>query len=486
MAPHPLPVPGSAASGPTLGAIADDVTGGTDLASAFVRAGLRTVQTLGLPTGPAAALLGEDEVDAIVVALKTRTAPAPAAVRESRAAARWLLDAGCRQLYEKYCSTFDSTPAGNIGPVTDALLEETGTDLTVVCPAFPATGRTVYRSHLFVGDQLLSDSGMRSHPLTPMTDSDLRRLLQAQTPSRVGSLTIDVVRSGSEAVRAGLARLRADGVRMVVVDAIDDADLDVLAEGTADLALLTGGSGLGQGLRSHGRRAPARRRGRRDGRRGVRRAGCGGAADRLEHRPGGAVDVRPDRRRRPAAPGLQVRQLRWTGLLRAVLADLGMSASPRQPAEEAVRAGRRLAERGLSPGTSGNLSVRTADGFLATPTGADLGALDAADLAVLDPTGRHVAGPPPTKETDFHLACYRARPAAGAVVHLHSRSAVAVSCLAGLDPRSTIPPLTPYFVMRVGCPWCPTTDPATHGSDRRSSRSPAVRPACCWPTTVPS
>jgi len=239
--------------GPTLGAVADDVTGGTDLASAFVRAGLRTVQTLGLPAGPLAAVTAGEEVDALVVALRTRTAPVGSAVAESRAAARWLLDAGCTQLYEKYCSTFDSTPAGNIGPVTDALLEETGTDLTVVCPAFPATGRTVYRSHLFVGDQLLSDSGMRSHPLTPMTDSDLRRLLQAQTPSRVGSLTIDVVRSGSEAVRAGLARLRADGVRMVVVDAIGDADLDVLAEGTADLAPLTGGSGLGQGLRSHAR-----------------------------------------------------------------------------------------------------------------------------------------------------------------------------------------------------------------------------------------
>lgn len=119
-------------------------------------------------------------------------------------------------------------------------------------------------------------------------------------------------------------------------------------------------------------------------------------------------------------------------------------------AEEMVRTGRRLAERGLSPGTSGNLSVRTRDGFLATPTGADLAALDASDLAVLDPGGRHVGGPRPTKETFFHLACYRARPAAGAVVHLHSRAAVAVSCLAGLDPRSTLPPLTPYFVMRVG------------------------------------
>ena len=238
---------------PTLGAVSDDVTGGTDLASAFVRAGLRTVQTLGLPDGPVDALTGGDEVEALVVALKTRTAPVDEAVRESRAAARWLLDAGCRQLYQKYCSTFDSTPLGNIGPVADALLEETGADLTVVCPAFPATGRTVYRSHLFVGDQLLADSGMRSHPLTPMTDSDLRRLLQAQTPSRVGALTIDVVRAGAGAVRDGLARLHAEGARMVVVDTLDDTDLDVLAVATQDLALVTGGSGLGQSLRAHAR-----------------------------------------------------------------------------------------------------------------------------------------------------------------------------------------------------------------------------------------
>ncbi len=217
-----------------------------------MRAGLRTVQTLGVPRRRAGALHGG--VDAVVVALKTRTSPADQAVRESRAAARWLLDASCRQLYQKYCSTFDSTSAGNIGPVTDALMAQTGADLTVVCPAFPATGRTVYRSHLFVGEELLSDSGMRSHPLTPMTDSNVRRLLQAQTPSRVGALTIEVVRSGVDAVRAGLLRLQAAGVRMVVVDAIDDADLDVLAEATRHLALLTGGSGLGQGLRWHARR----------------------------------------------------------------------------------------------------------------------------------------------------------------------------------------------------------------------------------------
>ncbi len=249
----PRTTPSSGDDGPTLGAVADDVTGGTDLAGAFVQAGLRTVQTLGLPTVPARELLEGDEVDALVVALKTRTAPVDQAVEESRAAARWLLEAGCRQLYEKYCSTFDSTPAGNIGPITDALMAETGSDLTVVCPAFPGTGRTVYRSHLFVGDQLLSDSGMRSHPLTPMTDSDLRRLLQAQTPSRVGALDVDVLRGGPGAVREGLARLRADGVRMVVVDALTDADLDVLAQATTDLPLLTGGSGLGRALQSHAR-----------------------------------------------------------------------------------------------------------------------------------------------------------------------------------------------------------------------------------------
>lgn len=243
---------------PTLGAVADDVTGGTDLASAFVRAGLRTVQILGPPAGPATDLTDGAEVEALVLALKTRTAPVEQAVGHSRAAARWLLDAGCRQLYEKYCSTFDSTPAGNIGPITDALLAETGADLTVVCPAFPAAGRTVYRSHLFVGDQLLSESSMRHHPLTPMVDSDLRRLLQAQTPSRVGALHIEVVRAGAPAVRAGLLRLRDEGVRMVVVDALEDADLDVLADATQDLALLTGGSGLGQALRSHARLAGSR------------------------------------------------------------------------------------------------------------------------------------------------------------------------------------------------------------------------------------
>ena len=147
------------------------------------------------------------------------------------------------------------------------------------------------------------------------------------------------------------------------------------------------------------------------------------------------------------------------------------------PAHELVRTGRRLAERGLSPGTSGNVSVRTPDGVLATPTGADLGELDPAGLSVLDAAGRHVGGPPPTKETVLHLACYRARPGAGAVVHLHSRAAVAVSCLAGLDPRSALPPLTPYFVMRVGrlplLPYSRPGDPALGPAVEREAHGAA-------------
>ncbi|MBC7733018.1 MAG: four-carbon acid sugar kinase family protein, partial [Bacteriovorax sp.] len=155
----------------TLGVIADDFTGATDVASMLVRAGMRTVQVIGVPESGTAI-----DADAVVIALKTRTVPAADAVRESLAALRWLQAAGMRQCYFKYCSTFDSTPAGNIGPVTEALMEALGTDFTVACPAFPENGRTVFRGHLFVGDELLSDSGMRHHPLTPMLDANLVRV----------------------------------------------------------------------------------------------------------------------------------------------------------------------------------------------------------------------------------------------------------------------------------------------------------------------
>src|SRR5687767_7655528 len=207
-----------------LGCIADDFTGGTDLAGMLVKSGMRTVQMIGVPTEPL-----PDGIDAVVIALKSRTAPVDDAVAESLAALRYLQAAGCRQIYFKYCSTFDSTPQGNIGPVAEALMDALGTDFTIACPAFPENGRTVFRGHLFVGDVLLSDSGMRDHPLTPMTDANLVRVLQAQSRARVGLVRHDVVARGAAAVRERFDALRAEGVRLAVADAIDDDDLRVLA-----------------------------------------------------------------------------------------------------------------------------------------------------------------------------------------------------------------------------------------------------------------
>ncbi|HUG25890.1 3-oxo-tetronate kinase [Piscinibacter sp.] len=226
-----------------LGVIADDFTGATDVASMLVRAGMRTVQVIGVPQNEAA-----PEADAVVVALKSRTTPAAQAVSESLAALRWLRAAGARQFYFKYCSTFDSTPAGNIGPVAEALMDALGSDFAIACPAFPENGRTVFRGHLFVGDQLLSDSGMRTHPLTPMTDADLVRVLQAQSRGRVGLVRHDTVAQGADAVRARFDGLRADGVRLAVADAIDNDGLRVLARACADLPLITAGSGVALGL----------------------------------------------------------------------------------------------------------------------------------------------------------------------------------------------------------------------------------------------
>ena len=227
-----------------LGVIADDFTGATDVASMLVRAGMRTVQLIGVPPADSAV----PEVDAIVVALKTRTVPAAEAVRESLAALRWLQAAGMRQCYFKYCSTFDSTAEGNIGPVAEALLHALGSGFTIACPAFPENGRTIFRGHLFVDDLLLSDSGMREHPLTPMRDASLVRLLQAQTRAGVGLIRYDAVAQGVEAVRSRIAALRSDGVALAVADAIDNDDLRVLAAACAELPLLTAGSGLALGL----------------------------------------------------------------------------------------------------------------------------------------------------------------------------------------------------------------------------------------------
>ncbi|MFM8547331.1 MAG: 3-oxo-tetronate kinase [Betaproteobacteria bacterium] len=226
-----------------LGVIADDFTGATDVASMLVRAGLRTIQVIGVPDGSAPA-----QADAVVVALKSRTVPAADAVRDSLAALQWLQAGGARQFYFKYCSTFDSTDRGNIGPVTEALLEALGSDFTIACPAFPENGRTVFRGHLFVGDQLLSDSGMRNHPLTPMTDANLVRVLQSQCRGRVGLVSYETVGQGVEPLRAALEAERAKGTRIAVVDAIDNQALRTMAAACSGLPLVTAGSGVALGL----------------------------------------------------------------------------------------------------------------------------------------------------------------------------------------------------------------------------------------------
>jgi uncharacterized protein YgbK (DUF1537 family) len=228
-----------------IGCIADDYTGGTDVAAAFRRQGLRTMLLFGQPDG----MPDVDGYDALVVALKSRALDAGTAVNMALAARDWLVSqAEVSIVYFKYCSTFDSTPAGNIGPVTDALLDAAGDALTVVCPASPEHGRTVYQGHLFVHDQLLSDSSMRHHPLTPMRDSYLPRLMGAQTPHPVGAVTWQRVRAGSEAIRDELRAAAADSIRHVVLDALDEDDLTAVARAVDGMAVVTGAAGLAGAL----------------------------------------------------------------------------------------------------------------------------------------------------------------------------------------------------------------------------------------------
>lgn len=226
-----------------LGCIADDFTGATDLANNLVRAGMRVVQTIGVPDASVTV-----DADAVVVALKSRTIPVADAVAQSLDALRWLRSVGAQQIYFKYCSTFDSTPAGNIGPVTDALMEALDTDFTIACPAFPENGRTVFKGYLFVGDELLHESGMRNHPLTPMTDSNLVRVLQSQTKRRVGLIDYRTVATGPAAISERIRALRAEGVSMAVVDATSNADLMALGPALKSLPLVTAGSGVAIGL----------------------------------------------------------------------------------------------------------------------------------------------------------------------------------------------------------------------------------------------
>jgi uncharacterized protein YgbK (DUF1537 family) len=233
-----------------LGCVADDFTGATDLASTLVKAGMRTVQLLGVPRRE----LPVPDSDAIVIALKSRSNAPDEAVMMSLAALDWLRQNGAKQYYFKYCSTFDSTDKGNIGPVADAMLDVLNAQYTVFNPAFPTNKRTVYKGHLFVGDELLSDSGMRNHPLNPMTDSSLTRVLARQSKHKVGLVQYDTIVRGANAVREEMQRLSGQGLRHIILDAITDEHLMTLGEACADLVLVTGGSGMAMGLPENFRR----------------------------------------------------------------------------------------------------------------------------------------------------------------------------------------------------------------------------------------
>jgi uncharacterized protein YgbK (DUF1537 family) len=284
-----------------LGCIADDFTGATDLASMLVRQGMRTVQLIGLPELP----VDIGDAQAIVIALKSRNIKAQDAVDQSLRALAWLKKQGVRQTLFKYCSTFDSTDAGNIGPVSDALLDALGGDFTIACPAFPENRRTVYQGHLFVGEQLLASSSMRYHPITPMTDSNLVAVLGRQSSGKVGLIPFDIVDQGPDAIRKAIDDLRAAGVRQAIADAVTDRHLISLGHAAEDLRLITGGSGIAMGLPDNfrdsgllGHAGMADRLPRIDGRSAVLAGSCSTATlgqienFRASGRPSHRLDVR--------------------------------------------------------------------------------------------------------------------------------------------------------------------------------------------------
>jgi uncharacterized protein YgbK (DUF1537 family) len=233
-----------------LGCIADDFTGATDLANTLVKSGLRTVQLIGLPADETPV----PDAEAVVIALKSRSIPPDEAVEASVGALRWLQKQGARQFFFKYCSTFDSTEDGNIGPVIDGLMETLGDDFTIACPAFPDAGRTVFQGHLFVNDVLLSDSPMRHHPLNPMTDSNLVRFLGLQTTQTVDLVPFAKVAQGPETMVAAMTDLKSAGVRIAIVDALTDRHLMDIGAASRNMKLITGGSGVAMGLADNFRR----------------------------------------------------------------------------------------------------------------------------------------------------------------------------------------------------------------------------------------
>ena len=228
----------------SLGCIADDYTGASDLANTLTRAGLRTVQTIGVPSDD----LALPEVDAVVVSLKSRSIVADLAVSRSRAAEKWLRARGADHVLFKICSTFDSTDAGNIGPVMDALRSDIGEAIVLVTPAFPETGRTVYQGNLFVGAVPLNESPLKDHPLNPMHDSNLVRVLARQSQTKIGLVNLATLTRGPDAVRARLADLAGQGIGAVIVDAVFDADLETIGTVALGHRLSVGASGIGLGL----------------------------------------------------------------------------------------------------------------------------------------------------------------------------------------------------------------------------------------------
>lgn len=226
-----------------LGCIADDFTGATDLANNLVRNGMRVVQTIGIPDRAL-----DKELDAAVVALKSRNIAPEDAVAQSLEALNYLLSQGAQQIFFKYCSTFDSTPRGNIGPVTEALMKALGVDFTIATPAFPDNGRSVFKGYLFVGDQLLNESGMRDHPLTPMNDANLVRVMQAQCSQKVGLIAYETILAGPDAIESRISELKSSGIPIAIVDAVSNDDLYRIAPALKDLRLITGGSGIAIGL----------------------------------------------------------------------------------------------------------------------------------------------------------------------------------------------------------------------------------------------
>jgi uncharacterized protein YgbK (DUF1537 family) len=226
-----------------LGCIADDFTGATDLASMLARSGVNVSLRIGVPLSTS-----ENTAEIEVIALKTRSISASKAIEESLSALKWLKEAGAKKYFFKYCSTFDSTREGNIGPVSEALMNELKVDQTIYCPAFPENGRSIYMGNLFVGQKLLSESSMKDHPLTPMNDSNLMRLLSAQVSRRVGLADRKVVNSGVTSLKEKLISLKENDVPHVIVDAVADTDLDTIASACQDMDFVTGGSALAMPL----------------------------------------------------------------------------------------------------------------------------------------------------------------------------------------------------------------------------------------------